>query len=112
LTNINNSFIYLIQWGQKNCNPDVRQRTDHDEVERCLVVEVGSGKLPGDDEKEAASLQPELLPVLEKYYLLKYLTHHHFLFLCHNKIVLFFFFVGTRVCFYFLQISLLVVGKE
>jgi hypothetical protein len=54
-------------------------------VERCLVGEVGSGKLPGDDEKEAASLQPELLPVLEKYYLLKYLTHHHFLFLCHNK---------------------------
>jgi hypothetical protein len=40
-------------------------------VERCLVVEVGSGKLPGDDEKEAASLQPELLPVLEKYYLFK-----------------------------------------
>ncbi len=81
LTNVN-SFIYLIQWGQKFCNPDVRQHAVQDGGE---VDWLAPGIfLETRQKKTAASSQPELRPVWERIYLLKYLTHHHFSFLCHN----------------------------
>ncbi len=80
LTNVN-SFIYLIQWGQKLRAPDSsgngwsRWRRGG----RLAGWQVGSGNLPGVDEK-AASSQPELLYGKE----LPFLPHHHH-FLSHNK---------------------------